>query len=115
MLFDINLNSLQASIVPDGLRSRVTGAYSTVNYGDPSPGRPGRPARAQGDTDRRRGGWGVVGAVAAAFADTGGAGVGAGFRAVERGAGQAFGLIPFDSPVYAGFAAYFSSNGSAAP
>jgi MFS family permease len=33
MLFDINLNSLQASIVPDGLRSRVAGAYSTVNYG----------------------------------------------------------------------------------
>lgn len=33
MLFDVNLNSLQASVVPDGLRSRVAGAYSTVNYG----------------------------------------------------------------------------------
>ncbi|MDJ0347592.1 MFS transporter [Streptomyces sp. H10-C2] len=33
MLFDINLNSLQAAVVPDGMRSRVAGAYSTVNYG----------------------------------------------------------------------------------
>ncbi|WP_043454530.1 MFS transporter [Streptomyces fulvoviolaceus] len=33
MLFDVNLNSLQAAVVPDGLRSRVVGAYSTVNYG----------------------------------------------------------------------------------
>lgn len=33
MLFDINLNSIQASVVPDGMRSRVSGAYSTVNYG----------------------------------------------------------------------------------
>ncbi|WP_328677197.1 MFS transporter [Streptomyces sp. NBC_00343] len=33
MLFDVNLNSLQTSVVPDGLRSRVAGAYSTVNYG----------------------------------------------------------------------------------
>lgn len=33
MLFDINLNSLQAAIIPDGLRSRVSGAFSTVNYG----------------------------------------------------------------------------------
>ncbi|MBK6011665.1 MFS transporter [Streptomyces sp. MBT53] len=33
MLFDVNLNSLQASVVPDNLRSRVAGAYSTVNYG----------------------------------------------------------------------------------
>ncbi|MEV0170222.1 MFS transporter [Streptomyces sp. NPDC050803] len=33
MLFDINLNSLQASVIPDGLRSRIAGAYSTVNYG----------------------------------------------------------------------------------
>ncbi|MBK3568501.1 MFS transporter [Streptomyces sp. MBT62] len=33
MLFDVNLNSLQASVVPDHLRSRVAGAYSTVNYG----------------------------------------------------------------------------------
>ncbi|HJD82145.1 MFS transporter [Kitasatospora aureofaciens] len=33
MLFDINLNSLQAAVIPDGMRSRVAGAYSTVNYG----------------------------------------------------------------------------------
>ncbi|MEV6540357.1 MFS transporter [Streptomyces sp. NPDC051665] len=33
MLLDVNLNSLQTSVVPDGLRSRVAGAYSTVNYG----------------------------------------------------------------------------------
>ncbi|MFE0513694.1 MFS transporter, partial [Streptomyces sp. NPDC058964] len=33
MLFDVNLNSLQTAVVPDGLRSRVAGAYSTVNYG----------------------------------------------------------------------------------
>nr|WP_188303600.1 MFS transporter [Streptomyces sp. CBMA123] len=33
MLFDVNLNSLQAEVIPDGLRSRVAGAYSTVNYG----------------------------------------------------------------------------------
>ncbi|MET9220861.1 MFS transporter [Streptomyces sp. NPDC003300] len=33
MLFDVNLNSLQASVIPDGMRSRVSGAYATVNYG----------------------------------------------------------------------------------
>ena len=33
MLLDVNLNSLQTSVVPDGLRGRVAGAYSTVNYG----------------------------------------------------------------------------------
>ncbi|MFD0508957.1 MFS transporter [Streptomyces chiangmaiensis] len=33
MLFDVNLNSLQTSVTPNGLRSRVSGAYSTVNYG----------------------------------------------------------------------------------
>jgi hypothetical protein len=33
MLFDINLNALQTAIVPDDLRSRVAGAFSTVNYG----------------------------------------------------------------------------------
>lgn len=33
MLFDVNLNSLQASAVPDVLRSRVSGAFSAVNYG----------------------------------------------------------------------------------
>ncbi|WP_328437876.1 MFS transporter [Streptomyces sp. NBC_00444] len=33
MLFDVNLNSLQAAVIPDAVRSRVAGAYSTVNYG----------------------------------------------------------------------------------
>ncbi|MFF5496837.1 MFS transporter [Streptomyces aquilus] len=33
MLFDVNLNSLMAAAIPGGMRSRVTGAYSTVNYG----------------------------------------------------------------------------------
>ncbi|MGW2656906.1 MFS transporter [Streptomyces sp. NPDC001478] len=33
MLFDVNLNSLQTTVIPDALRSRVAGAYSTLNYG----------------------------------------------------------------------------------
>ncbi|GGJ21413.1 MFS transporter [Streptomyces brasiliensis] len=33
MLFDVNLNSLNTSVVPDALRSRVAGAYTTMNYG----------------------------------------------------------------------------------
>jgi len=33
MLFDININSLQAAVIHDGIRSRVSGAYSTLNYG----------------------------------------------------------------------------------
>ncbi|MEV6949853.1 MFS transporter [Streptomyces sp. NPDC051172] len=33
MLFDVNLNSLQAAVIPDSMRSRVAGAYSTMNYG----------------------------------------------------------------------------------
>jgi predicted MFS family arabinose efflux permease len=33
MLYDINNNSLQAAVTFDGMRSRVSGAYSTVNYG----------------------------------------------------------------------------------
>jgi len=33
MLFDVNLNSLQAAVIHDGVRSRVAGAYTTVNYG----------------------------------------------------------------------------------
>ncbi|MFG2818638.1 MFS transporter [Kitasatospora sp. NPDC048365] len=33
MWFDINLNSLQASVIPDDMRSRVSGAFNTVNYG----------------------------------------------------------------------------------
>ncbi|GII75757.1 MFS transporter [Sphaerisporangium rufum] len=33
MLFDVNLNSLQAAVIPDGMRSRVAGAFGTLNYG----------------------------------------------------------------------------------
>lgn len=33
MLYDINNNSLQAAVTDDQMRSRVSGAYSTVNYG----------------------------------------------------------------------------------
>lgn len=33
MLFDINLNAIQLSVTPDRIRSRVAGAFSTVNYG----------------------------------------------------------------------------------
>lgn len=33
MLFDINTNSLQAAVTHDDMRSRVSGAYATVNYG----------------------------------------------------------------------------------
>ncbi|MET8038380.1 MFS transporter [Streptomyces sp. NPDC005345] len=33
MLFDVNLNSLQADVIPDRMRSRVAGAYTTINYG----------------------------------------------------------------------------------
>ncbi|MFD6275251.1 MFS transporter [Streptomyces sp. NPDC060209] len=33
MLFDVNLNALQTTVIPDGLRSRVAGAYGTINYG----------------------------------------------------------------------------------
>ncbi|SCE65596.1 Predicted arabinose efflux permease, MFS family [Micromonospora coriariae] len=33
MLFDVNLNTLKAAVIPDALRSRVVGAYSTINYG----------------------------------------------------------------------------------
>ncbi len=33
MLFDVNLNSLQASVTLDAVRSRVVGAFSTINYG----------------------------------------------------------------------------------
>lgn len=33
MWFDVPLNSLQTAVTPDSLRSRVTGAFSTVNYG----------------------------------------------------------------------------------
>ncbi|MER7179603.1 hypothetical protein ABT404_08975 [Streptomyces hyaluromycini] len=33
LLFDGSLNSLQAAVTPDSMRSRVAGAYSAVNYG----------------------------------------------------------------------------------
>ncbi|MEZ0113248.1 MFS family permease [Catenulispora sp. EB89] len=33
MLFDVNLNSLQTAVIHDAVRSRVSGAYTTVNYG----------------------------------------------------------------------------------
>lgn len=33
MLFDVNLNSLEAAVIPDHTRSRVAGVYGTVNYG----------------------------------------------------------------------------------
>ena len=33
MLFDVPLNALQTSVIPDGLRSRVAGAFTAVNYG----------------------------------------------------------------------------------
>ncbi|WP_331734218.1 MFS transporter [Streptomyces atratus] len=33
MLFDVNLNSPQTRVIPDGMRSRVAGAFSTINYG----------------------------------------------------------------------------------
>jgi MFS family permease len=33
MLFDINLNSVITAVTPDDMRSRVAGAYGTINYG----------------------------------------------------------------------------------
>ena len=33
MCFDINLNSLQTAVTPGDMRSRVAGAFSTINYG----------------------------------------------------------------------------------
>ena len=33
MLFDVNLNSVMAAVIPDAVRSRVAGAYSAINYG----------------------------------------------------------------------------------
>ena len=33
MIFDINNNSVQAAVTDDTMRSRVSGAYATVNYG----------------------------------------------------------------------------------
>jgi predicted MFS family arabinose efflux permease len=29
----VNANSLKTAVIPDGMRSRVAGAFSTVNYG----------------------------------------------------------------------------------
>ena len=33
MLFDINLNALQTAVTSDAMRSRVSGAFSSINYG----------------------------------------------------------------------------------
>jgi hypothetical protein len=33
MMLDISLGSIFAAVIPDRLRSRVAGAYTTVNYG----------------------------------------------------------------------------------
>jgi len=33
MLFDVNQNALQTAVTPDEMRSRVAGAFSSVNYG----------------------------------------------------------------------------------
>jgi MFS family permease len=33
MLFDVNLNALQAAVTADAMRSRVAGVFGTVNYG----------------------------------------------------------------------------------
>jgi MFS family permease len=33
MLFDVPLNALQTTVIPDGMRSRVAGAFTAVNYG----------------------------------------------------------------------------------
>jgi MFS family permease len=33
MLFDVPLNALQTSVIPDGMRSRVAGAFTALNYG----------------------------------------------------------------------------------
>jgi MFS family permease len=33
MFFDVPLNSVQTAVIPDSMRSRVSGAFSTINYG----------------------------------------------------------------------------------
>ncbi len=33
VLFDIDTNAIRASVTPDGMRSRVSGVFATVNYG----------------------------------------------------------------------------------
>ena len=33
MCFDVPLNSLQAAVIHDHMRSRVAGAFSSINYG----------------------------------------------------------------------------------
>ncbi|MGL5860387.1 MAG: MFS transporter [Phycicoccus sp.] len=33
MLFDVNLNAVMAAVIPDDVRARVQGAFTTVNYG----------------------------------------------------------------------------------
>ena len=33
MLFDVNLNAVQATVIPDSVRARVQGAFTSINYG----------------------------------------------------------------------------------
>lgn len=33
MLFDVNLNAVEQAVIPDPMRSRVAGAFSTINFG----------------------------------------------------------------------------------
>jgi MFS family permease len=33
MLFDVNLNAVMAAVIPDDLRGRVMGAFTSINYG----------------------------------------------------------------------------------
>ncbi len=33
MLFDVNVNAVMVAVIPDGVRARVQGAFTTVNYG----------------------------------------------------------------------------------
>jgi MFS family permease len=33
MLFDVNLNAVQAVVTPDAARGRVVGAFTSINYG----------------------------------------------------------------------------------
>ena len=33
MMFDINLNAVQTAVIPDRMRSRITGVFGTINYG----------------------------------------------------------------------------------
>lgn len=33
MMFDVNLNAVQTAVIPDHMRSRVSGVFGTINYG----------------------------------------------------------------------------------